>query len=79
MLDLVGDWADYLLDQSPDTLDSDLHRHMRTGRPLGDDAFVDRLEQQLKRPLRPQKRGPKPQGDGGEATDLLSNPNRISN
>jgi len=79
MLDLVGDWADYLLDQSPDTLASDLHQHMRNGLPLGDDAFVDRLEQQLKRPLRPQKRGPKPREDGGEATNLFSNPDRIDN
>ena len=35
-------------------------RHARTGRPLGSDAFIDRLEQLTGRPLRPRKRGPKP-------------------
>jgi putative transposase len=38
-----------------------LHRHERTGRPLGEDSFLDQLEQRLGRRLRPQKPGPKKQ------------------
>ncbi|HEY1798301.1 MAG TPA: transposase [Stellaceae bacterium] len=37
-----------------------LRRAESIGRPLGDDAFVDRLETLTRRPLRPGKRGPKP-------------------
>jgi len=36
-----------------------IRRHERTGRPLGGDAFVSRLERQLGRTLKPQKPGPK--------------------
>lgn len=36
-----------------------LHARIRTGRPLGTDAFVAELERRLVRPLRPQKRGPR--------------------
>jgi putative transposase len=72
MLSLVSDWTDYLHEPSDETLSTDLHRHMCTGRPLGDETFIDRLEQQLKRPLRPQKRGPKPRHEGREIAGLLS-------
>jgi REP-associated tyrosine transposase len=34
-------------------------KHGRTGRPIGDDAFIDRLERLLDRPLKPKKPGPK--------------------
>jgi putative transposase len=34
-------------------------KHERTGRPIGDDAFIDRLERLLGRPLKPKKPGPK--------------------
>ena len=34
-------------------------KHERTGRPIGDDAFIDRLERLLDRPLKPKKPGPK--------------------
>ena len=37
-----------------------LRRHERTGRPLGEVAFVDQIEQTLHRIVRPAKRGPKP-------------------
>jgi hypothetical protein len=59
MLELVSDWMEYLIEPLPDRLARDLHAHMRTGRLLGDDSFVHRLERQLRRPLRPQKHGPK--------------------
>ncbi len=34
-------------------------KHERTGRPLGDDSFVEKMELLLERKLRPQKPGPK--------------------
>jgi len=34
-------------------------KHERTGRPMGDDAFIEKLEQLLDRKLKPQKPGPK--------------------
>jgi putative transposase len=36
-----------------------IRRHATSGRPMGDDAFVDRIERSLKRVLRKQKPGPK--------------------
>ncbi len=38
----------------------DIRRHGRTGRPLGDESFLARLEGMVGRVLKPQKRGPKP-------------------
>ena len=35
-----------------------LRRHARTGRPLGDETFLGRLERVVGRALKPQKRGP---------------------
>ena len=60
MLDLVPDWQHYLLGATDEQTREDIHKHMRTGRPLGNDAFLDRLERQTGRLLRPQKPGPKP-------------------
>ncbi|MFC3231516.1 transposase [Marinibaculum pumilum] len=37
-----------------------LEAHQRTGRPLGDDAFIARLERETGRHLRKRKPGPKP-------------------
>ena len=37
-------------------------KHERTGRPLGDASFIDRMELLLKRRLRPKKPGPKKEG-----------------
>ena len=37
-----------------------LRRHLRTGRPLGDPAFIARLESRLHRTLRKRPPGPKP-------------------
>ena len=34
-------------------------KHERTGRPLGEDAFIEKLEHLLDRTLKPQKPGPK--------------------
>lgn len=58
LLELVDDWSDFLKLSSESELDF-LRSHERTGRPLGSDGFVEHLEQQLGRILRPQKPGPK--------------------
>jgi len=60
LFERVGDWRALLsLPADEDEVDA-LRRHERTGRPLGDDAFVERLEARLGRNLRPRKPGPKP-------------------
>jgi len=41
-----------------------LHLHERTGRPLGKGDFIDKLEIELGRRLRPQKPGPKKKAKG---------------
>lgn len=59
MLERVPDWKAYLesgLDAA--TMDA-MRLHSRTGRPLGDAAFVQRLEAQTGRVLQPLKRGRK--------------------
>ena len=62
LLGRVGDWRT-LLSLEPDEDEMELiRRHERTGRPLGDDAFVAHLEDRLGRTLRPRKPGPKPRG-----------------
>ncbi len=57
-LDLVADWSKFLSLLSVAELDL-LHRHERTGRPMGTKGFVETLEQILGRVLQPQKPGPK--------------------
>ncbi len=58
LLDLVADWNSYLSLSTEAELVV-LQRHERTGRPLGNNGFVDRLEKRLGRILRPQKPGPR--------------------
>ncbi|MFZ1415882.1 MAG: transposase [Defluviicoccus sp.] len=66
LLDTVGDWR-ALISIEPDEDEMEvIRRHERTGRPLGDEAFVERLEDSLGRPLRPRKPGPKLRKTGGD-------------
>ena len=58
LLDLVPDWRSFLMLTPEHEVDL-LHRHESTGRPLGEDAFIDQLEIAASRILRPQKPGPK--------------------
>lgn len=62
LLDMVGeDWKDFLLKAELDRHGQEtLRRHERTGRPLGDTAFIEMLEQETGRRLRPKKSGPNP-------------------
>ncbi len=59
LLELVEDWPDFLAAGLEDSAAERLRRHERTGRPLGDDRFIGRLEAALGRNLRPGRRGPK--------------------
>jgi putative transposase len=47
---------------APDEIDV-IHRHERTGRPLGEEGFIEKLEIQLNRVLRPQRPGTKKSTD----------------
>lgn len=53
------EWRDFLRQGTSEDELKRLRRHTRTGRPLGDDAFVAKAERRLKRVLRPSKPGPK--------------------
>jgi putative transposase len=60
MIDLVHEnWNKYLSTPVPENHLETMRSHERTGRPLGSDDFVSRLEQKLGRALAPQKPGPK--------------------
>jgi putative transposase len=55
-----------LLDNPPGAdLFAELRAAESIGRPLGDDRFLARLERLTGRPLKPAKRGPKPQDEQG--------------
>jgi REP-associated tyrosine transposase len=57
LLARVGNWSAFLgADADLDVADR-FRKHETTGRPLGSDAFVDHLEDLLKRELRPRKPG----------------------
>lgn len=54
--DWVGDWREHLESDIEDKIEV-LEKHERTGRPLGSEAFVRKLEKKTGRVLRPQKGG----------------------
>lgn len=59
LLGMVDDWGEFLAGGIDSEETKLMRRHERTGRPLGDDAFMSRLESALGRVLRPQKPGRK--------------------
>jgi len=59
LLKIVPDWPELLSSDPPEAECNLLRRHERTGRPLGNDTFVDKLEKLTSRVLRKQKPGPK--------------------
>ena len=62
LLERVPDWRAFLAGGLADDALEAIRRHARTGRPLGNAAFLEALEARLGRPLRPGKPGPKPRG-----------------
>jgi len=59
MLARVSDWRAYLDCGLDEPMKKTFQLHGRTGRPLGDDTFLDKLEQMAGRVLRPHKPGRK--------------------
>lgn len=60
LLERVPDWRRFL-DQGVSESEAETAlKNVRLGRPQGSKAFLDDLERQLGRSLRPRKRGPKP-------------------
>jgi putative transposase len=57
MLERVRDWSSYLSSGDPVESDEVIERHTRTGRPLGSEAFVERLEVATGRSLAPKPPG----------------------
>jgi putative transposase len=53
-------WRKYLEEGMSSTCLDRIRLAIRTGRPLGNDDFIMKLEIQLGRPLQPKKRGPHP-------------------
>ena len=60
LLERVKDWPEYLTEPLEAEKEQLWRRHERTGRPLGEPAFLDRIEATLGRLVRPAKRGRKP-------------------
>jgi len=60
LLNSIADWRAYLQNGSSETALERLRRHTRTGRPLGDDNFLDHAELTTGRELRPGRPGRKP-------------------
>lgn len=58
LLEMAGDWRGFLADVDDEEREK-LRRHERTGRALGDEAFLDTLERLLQRTIKPQKAGRK--------------------
>jgi len=60
MLGRAGNWKDYLSRLYAVATDDNLRKYSRSGRPAGDDAFLDVLETLTRRRLRKLKPGPSP-------------------
>jgi putative transposase len=60
LLERVKGWREYLMEPLEAQEQELWRRHERTGQPLGEPAFLDRIEAIIGRIVRPAKRGPKP-------------------
>jgi len=58
LLDLISDWEGFLRLSAAEELKVQ-KLHERTGRPLGSDRFLGKMELTLGRVLKPKKPGPK--------------------
>jgi len=59
LLELIPDWNEYLKDELQEKESQEIRQHERTGRALGSDLFIDKLEVLLGKQLRKKKTGPK--------------------
>lgn len=65
LTEMVGDWRSFLAAGGDGGKDKEIRRHERTGRPLGDEVFLERLEHLLERALKKKKPGPKTKQSSG--------------
>ena len=63
MLKRVSDWSEYLGSDLDESTKEEIRKHGRTGRPLGDDKFMARIERLTGVDFRPKKRGRKGKRD----------------
>jgi len=73
LLEIAGTrWNELLSEDVPASEVAALRQHERSGRPLGDQAFIDKVENQLGRCLRRNRPGPRPRAstsrDSGDTT-----------
>lgn len=59
LLQMAGDWRLFLAGTAEEERVNEIRKHERTGRPLGSEGFIERLETTLDRPLKRGKPGPK--------------------
>lgn len=57
LLHFVPDWKEFLLNTPAETDPKAIERHLQTGRPRGNDYFLDTVESVVGRTVRPQKPG----------------------
>lgn len=55
----IENWREYLQDDNDEVNNKLLLKHINTGRPLGDDRFIDEAEKLVGKELRIKKPGPK--------------------
>jgi len=58
--EMIDDWKEFLNSTTSEQDIKMLQQHERTGRPLGSDGFLTRLEKSIDRLLRPKRPGRKP-------------------
>ena len=68
----VSNWSEYLRSAPADDDYDDIRRNSRTGRPLGDAAFVEKLELETGRRLKPRRPG-RPAAGRGDGLPNISN------
>ncbi len=73
VLERYPDFAALIEAGEDEALSERLRRAETVGRPLGSDAFVERLERESGRAFKPARRGRKPKPAGTELSALLSN------
>ncbi len=61
LTDEIPDWKSFINQEDDPEIVTRIRTNMVTGRPLGDDSFIDKLERLTGRALRKEKPGPKPQ------------------
>jgi putative transposase len=59
LLGMIGDWSNFLGQDTSEQEAEVFRLHERTGRPLGNDDFIGYLENMIARRLRKEKPGPK--------------------